>query len=234
MKKIKRIAILVLALMLVCAVFVACNDKNNAGVNGGQPTQKVERKPTADPDSKNPYDVSSENEDFSKGDWNFDGTAVIIFFTNTESLNNLFYDYVLEDFDTTKFKSIRESFPYELKRIREKYLNGTIDKKVKEYNRSLRLELITPSKDRALQYIEEFRQDKGIRNAEPELYGEWFATTNDPLLSYQQDSYNKIQLFDAWDTTTGSSNVKVGVVDTNIICAVGTNEAERRRTCLEH
>ena len=57
MKKIKRIAIIVLALMLVCTLFVACNDKNNADVNGEQPTQKVERKPWAQPDPNNELDL---------------------------------------------------------------------------------------------------------------------------------------------------------------------------------
>lgn len=90
--KAKKIIVLMLALVLVCAILVACNDDNG---NKTDPVERpaeqpVERKPTVDPNPNNPYDVKNNDTDYSKGDWNFDGTAIIIDFTNAESLNNLF------------------------------------------------------------------------------------------------------------------------------------------------
>lgn len=229
--KAKKIMVLMLALVLVCAILVACNgntpqietpNENNqeqqepSTEEPGYEFPVAEKKPTADPDPNNPYDIHDTYTDYSKGDWNFDGTAIVIDLTNSESLNNLYYNYQLTDFDSTKFKSVRERYPYELKDARQKFSPDCINDTLKEYNRSLRLELVNPTKENVLKYIEEFRQDKGVRYSYPELYGSWFATTNDPYTSQQQDSFDKIKLNDAWDVTIGSSSVTVGLIDSGI------------------
>ncbi len=211
MKKAKRIAIIILALMLICAVFVACNDKNKADVNGEQPTQKVERKPTADPNPYNSYDVAVDAIDWRTTTIKFQFERMIITFTNSESLNNLFYDYTLEDFDTEKFVDVCEVYPEELMVMREKVTANDFGVERREFTRSLWLTLKNPSRENVLQYVDEFRMDKGIRYASPEVHNPagWFATTNDELIDHQQSVFEKIELFDAWDTTTGSSNVMI-------------------------
>ncbi len=219
--KTRRILVAILLVVLVCAVFVACNEntpqietpnENNQGQQEPSTEETefpiAEKKPTADPDPNNPYDTHGTYTDYSKGNWNFDGTAVIIDFTNSESLNNLFYNYSMSDFDKEKFKSVDESQQTTLDIIRKRVISyGYADKEVKKYNRGLRLELANPSKENALKYIDEFNQIKGVRYAYPELYGSWFLTSNDPYVSQQQDSFDKIKLNDAWDITTGTSSV---------------------------
>ena len=217
--KAKKIIVLMLALVLVCAILVACNDDNG---NKTDPVERpaeqpVERKPTVDPNPNNPYDVKNNDTDYSKGDWNFDGTAIIIDFTNAESLNNLFYDFQASDFGSDRYKSVRDRYPSELKDIRQKISSDSSDETVTKYNRSIRLELTTPSKEKVLEYIEELRKDKGIRYAGPELYGSWFLTTNDTEINQEQQKvFDRIKLNDAWDITTGSSSITVGLVDSGI------------------
>ena len=206
-----------LALVLVCAILVACNDKaadEYVGVIKGDASRGW--KPTADPDPNNAFDKRGERTNFSEGTWNFDGTAINIWFTNTESLNNLFYDYTLDDFDKEKFKRVEEGLTFHLSEVRECVTSyGYDSKKAKEYNRTLRLELVNPTKENAVEYAEEFYYDKGIRSSEPELYGSWFITSNDPSLTNQW-GLEKIKAYDAWDITTGSSSVTVGHLDSGI------------------
>ena len=215
--KAKKIIILMLALVLVCAILVACNDKaadEYVGLIKGDASRGW--KPTADPDPDNSFDKRGERTNFSEGTWNFDGTAINIWFTNTESLNNLFYDYTLDDFDKEKFKRVEESLAFRLSEVRECVASyGYDSKKAKEYNRTLRLELVNPTKENAVKYAEEFYYDKGIRSSEPELYGSWFITSNDPSLTNQW-GLEKIKAYDAWDITTGSSSVTVGHLDSGI------------------
>ena len=118
--KTKRILIAILLLVLVCAILVACNDKaadEYVGVIKGDASRGW--KPTAVPDPNNSFDKRGERTNFSEGTWNFDGTAINIWFTNTESLNNLFYDYTLDDFDKEKFKRVEEGLAFRLSEVRE-------------------------------------------------------------------------------------------------------------------
>ncbi len=215
--KTKRILVAILLLVLVCAILVACNDKaadEYVGVIKGDASRGW--KPTAVPDPNNSFDKRGERTNFSEGTWNFDGTAINIWFTNTESLNNLFYDYTLDDFDKEKFKRVEEGLAFRLSEVRECVASyGYDSKKAKEYNRTLRLELVNPTKENAVKYAEEFYYDKGIRSSEPELYGSWFITSNDPSLTNQW-GLEKIKAYDAWGITTGSSSVTVGHLDSGI------------------
>lgn len=134
-----------------------------------------------------------------------------ITFTNSESLNNLFYDYKLEDFDAEKFNSVCERYPEDLAEIRKRVKLNAFGVQTNQYTRSLWLTLKNPDKENVLACIDEFRKDKGVRYASPEVNNPagWFATANDELIGHQQSVFEKIELFDAWDTTTGSSNVMI-------------------------
>ncbi len=216
MKTLRRTIIAILLIVLVCATFVACNDDNNPPANENE-QQIVEKKVTADPDPNNPYDVDENPKDYSGLKEKFDGDQMVIVFTNSESLNNLFYDYSIQDFDIEKFSSMQEDDVYALNSIRDLVKNGNNDKKIKEYTRPIRLFLKTPDKDALLQYIDEFLQDKGVLYAFPVIYGEWFKSANDVGINQdQRDVFESIQLYDAWDTTTGSSNVTVGLIDSGV------------------
>ena len=178
--KAKRILVVILLLALVCAFFVACNE--NGGNNGEQNGQQVTRKPTADPDPNNPLDVDSEHRDYSEPQYEFYYTEMYITFTNSESLNNLFYDYTIADFDSEKFVDVREKYPNSLQNMRDLASDvgyGIGDKK-RNYLRTLVLTLKEPSRENVLKYINEFKEDKGILWADPDLKGGgigWSATT---------------------------------------------------------
>lgn len=184
MKTMRRAIITVLLIVLVCATFVACNDGNgnnigNNGDNGDELGYQLakERKQTADPDPNNKYDLSNGANDYNDPQYKFDGSVMHIMFTNSESLNNLFYDYKITDFDTEKFVSVSESQLSTIQYVRKAVAKNCYKcKDAKTYNRNLRLVLKYPSRENLIRYIAEFREDKGILSAAPELYGEWFKS----------------------------------------------------------
>ena len=120
MKSTRKVIIAILILVFACMFFVACNDKGNQNDNdNGKPkdndsSQQVLRKPTADPDPNNPYDIATDVTDYRTTTIKFECERMSITFTNSESLNNLFYDYKLEDFDAEKFDSVCERYPEDL------------------------------------------------------------------------------------------------------------------------
>lgn len=220
--KAKKIIVLMLALVLVCAILVACNDKaadEYVGVIKGDASRGW--KPTADPDPNNPFDVDSDQRDYRDPIYEFKGEKMSITFTNSESLNNLFYDYTLDDFDKSKFKRVYDKKRYTdyLQEARDEYKKDKTSEKLKNYIRTIYLELVNPSRENVLEYIDEFKKDKGVLWADPDLSGSgigWSATTNDTQLRDQTTLFNKIKLFDAWDITTGSASITAGLVDSGI------------------
>ena len=215
MKSTRKVIITILILVFVCMFFVACNEKEeNVG----------DRKPWSQPDPNNYYDVS-QNYDYSKND--FPGEYVSVVLTNSESMNNLFYDYKIEDFGTNEdFCKIEEPDPFGwLVRIRKQIENSipfsidnieTVDPK--GYTRMLKLYLTNPGKDNALRYINELNQKYYVLVAAPDGKGggKWFATTsNDPYTSNQW-GLEKIKAYGAWDIEKGNSTFTVGNIDSGI------------------
>ena len=213
MKSTRKVIITILILVFACMFFVACNEKEEN--MGG-------RKPWAQPDPNNCYDVS-QNYDYSQAEFEgkFEGEYIMVELTNSESMNNLFYDYKLEDFGTNEdFCKIEEADPDRLMCIRKQIEDsiqytpgvlGTINPKT--YVRSVRLYLTNPGKDNALKFIDELTKKYYICQVKPDFpgggIGEWFATTsNDPHTSNQW-GLEKIKAYDAWDTTTGYSSVMI-------------------------
>jgi hypothetical protein len=65
--------------------------------------------------------------------------------------------------------------------------------------------------------LRELRDRRGVRFAEPDYIGRVAMTPNDPLYaSKPQSNLDRIGMPAAWDVTTGSAAVKVGVLDTGI------------------
>jgi thermitase len=63
--------------------------------------------------------------------------------------------------------------------------------------------------------FEAYRRHPAVRQAELNLVGQLALVPNDPRLS-QQWAITKIEAQSAWDVTTGSSSVKIAIVDTGI------------------
>ena len=217
--KIKRILVAMLLLVLVCTLFVACNDDN-----GGE---QLTRKPWAKSDPNNQYDLLSDSQRIDYSIMDFDGEYIVVILTNSESLNNLFYDYKVEDFGENWFKEaevLDAVSADKLARIRKQIKNSIAydsnDPQMIDpgtYTREVKLYLKEPGKENALRYGAELLKNDYVRNVEPDtIGGVWFGTTSsDPQIA-DQWGLEKIKAFDAWDITTGSSRVTVGHIDSGI------------------
>ncbi len=83
------------------------------------------------------------------------------------------------------------------------------------FNKIIHIELNTTSKQSVLDAIAELEKNDNILVAEPNFILESCKTTNDTYY-YDQWAPDNISLPSAWNVTTGSSSVKVGVIDDGI------------------
>lgn len=89
---------------------------------------------------------------------------------------------------------------------------------VDEFRRIVLITLAEPGKANVMQAIETLKLRDDIRYAGPNyIMGEALDSTvsNDPRID-EQWAFNKISLPNAWDITTGSATVNVGILDTGI------------------
>ncbi|MCL2540483.1 MAG: S8 family serine peptidase [Firmicutes bacterium] len=85
------------------------------------------------------------------------------------------------------------------------------------FRKILKLELQTRSKEGVLSAIKQLEKRSDIVSADPNYFMTTFATPNDPYYgSGDQWAIDNIQLPQAWNLTTGSNTVVVGVLDTGI------------------
>ena len=87
---------------------------------------------------------------------------------------------------------------------------------IDDYNQVLCLELKDAGKENVLKAIEQLQKRDDIIYAGPDYVIKSCSTTPDDSLYSQQWAPDKIQLPQAWDNTTGSSSVIVGVMDSGI------------------
>jgi len=87
-----------------------------------------------------------------------------------------------------------------------------------QYRAIYKLTLTTNDKERVLEAIEILSKIQGVESASPDYLLPFDAVPNDPEYIYQwglNGTYG-INAPQAWDTTIGSHNVRVGVIDTGI------------------
>ena len=213
-KIIKMLAIICIVSCLAC--LVACDRVDE--------TDPAALKPFAAPDPNNPYDEKIPRDDISGNRDNFFDNTLTLLFTNTESLNNLFHDFVPEDFPGFDIKAVREVLVGEVERIRQQVLLGDKYKgskvpSVETYNRWIEIEFNFNDYDKLAEAQELLYPRSEFRGVSPRSKGgSWFETPNDTKYSSQQQNIaDLIDLEAAWDHTTGSSSVKVGVIDSGIM-----------------
>ncbi len=234
--KTRRILVAILLVVIVCAVFVACNEntpqietpnENNQGQQEPSTEETefpiAEKKPTADPDPNNPYDIKESERDYSEEKYQYDYQEINVTLTNSESLNNLFYDYVLSDFSEDVFCDVEETTKCQTASLRrqeskgEKYdKNNNTHVNPKTFRRKFVLTLKETTRENVVKNINNLMKRKDVLYADPILKGgSWFDVPNDTNLS-QQWALSKIDAYGAWSITTGSSSVTVGLIDSGI------------------
>lgn len=86
------------------------------------------------------------------------------------------------------------------------------------FSQTLKLELKYNDKNYVLEVVEKISKLKGVESVAPNYIGEFCATANDSSYNNQWglNGTNGINVEPAWDITTGSKKVRVGVIDTGI------------------
>ena len=142
---------------------------------------------------------------------NFSCDSVLVTLTESESLK--FKNYSMEDFSISKVIQISDL----TKEITAQYKKNNVDiGKNTSFKRTLKLSLGNCTKQNIIEIINYLNQRDEIYVAEPNFIGEYLSVTpNDEYLINQWGLANA-SIFSAWDFTTGSNTVKVGIVDSGI------------------
>ena len=235
----KKFLVVLFLVILIGSVFVAC-DKQKDEYAG-----EVQMKPFASPDPNNPYDeklpMTYTIDDIT--DWKY----IFVELTNSESINNLFYDYKITDFGIkpayyddqkqeylksnnkpvlkSSYRRINNSDYTILEEIREKVKNGeAID--FTTYTRNLIIVFSIEENDEenltnadVVEYVDYLNSLEYVRLATPYTSSLiWFSYTPSGYEPGETYAWGKeiISIRDAWEKTTGSPDVKVGVIDSGI------------------
>lgn len=176
--------------------------------------------------------ANSANEDLEvMNSYDFDDDCILAVINHKTSLQGI--DFTPEDFDVIEVESI-ENLTTHLKDRKSLELTN-----IENFHQIVKITLAETGREQVLQAIERVETLEFIKCAEPnyriplesealELFAENIAsqteisvlntnslTPNDPYFS-QQYNLTKIQVPKAWDITTGSSSVKIGIIDSGI------------------
>lgn len=147
-------------------------------------------------------------------DQDFAPDSVVVVIKKAHSGINKVFE--TERFSTSKLRasdvfSKVEDLTYFERPVEEyKYLDPEKSKQI------LKLTLTKPGKQNVLDTIKELEKLDFIESAEPNHFATLCAVPNDSRYGTYQDYMQSIGLEEAWDITTGSSSVRVGVIDTGI------------------
>ena len=143
-------------------------------------------------------------------DENFDDSSVIVIIDRLNSgINKSHENTIFKDLELLEIVDLT-------------YVNDvTTIKDVDNFEQILKIELIESGKENVIEMIKRLSLIDGIKYVGPNRTFEIDRSPNDPLYSpitsvNGQWCHNAIQSENAWNFTTGSSNVRIGVIDTGI------------------
>lgn len=143
-------------------------------------------------------------------DENFDESSVIVIIDRINSgINKSHENTIFKDLELLEIVDLT-------------YVNDvTTIKDVDNFEQILKIELIESGKENVIEMINRLSLIDGIKYVGPNRTFEIDRSPNDPLYSPitsvdGQWCHNAIQSENAWNFTTGSSNVRIGVIDTGI------------------
>lgn len=163
-------------------------------------------------------------EEFAKlsfGD-NFFTDKIIIVLTEEETRQ--FRKYTPKDFPELDCIAVNDLTSSTVDYVRQKLKGEKVQSQmmvnVNSFRRILSLELREKNKGHVLAAIEQLNKRSDIFSAEPNAKMEIHASPNDTkYINNEQWAISKISLQSAWDISTGTSTVKVAVLDTGIDAA---------------
>ena len=181
---------------IIISIFVFCLFENDLKVSASSNTETL---------------VSTEKiYSYTDIDENFDDSSVIVIIDRLNSgINKSHENTIFKDLELLEIVDLT-------------YVNDvTTIKDVDNFEQILKIELIESGKENVIEMIKRLSLIDGIKYVGPNRTFEIDRSPNDPLYSpitsvNGQWCHNAIQSENAWNFTTGSSNVRIGVIDTGI------------------
>ena len=166
-------------------------------------------------DNKRQHIQYSVQDDFADNE-------ILVVLNNEESL--LFKEYSKKDFKNIGVLKIEDLTKiYTKEKVYNTYIQNPLEnqKYIQNFNKILKLTLNQNNKQNVLNKIEIINKFDFVKSVEPNLFIETklqsSSNPNDPSIN-EQWAIEKIQLDDAWIMEHGSSEIKVGILDTGIDC----------------
>ena len=140
----------------------------------------------------------------------FDGTSVLVTMTEEASeVNKVYAPSFFGDIDISSIEDLTA-------------MTGDIEAKEyfdeSRFKQILQLHLPVDSKENVLEVIDQLEEVDGVLSASPNYYASFAEIPNDTDYEdlWGMDDEDGIDAVSAWDITTGSHEVKVGIIDTGI------------------
>lgn len=157
----------------------------------------------------------------------FADNHVLVVLNNKSSLN--FKTYSTSDFKEVKCSAVNDLTSGKKKQVETKVSNfnnsvstmsaegkATAIEEINKYNQIICLELADKGKENVLAAIKALQSRDDVMYAGPDYVMSLCSTTSNDTYQAEQWAISNIDLDKAWDITTGSSGVVVGVIDSGI------------------